>query len=231
MEKSTFNFKEYICKQKCIPRRMIKWWSKSRARSTLAYAKVFFCDVNTKQYWDNIWAKEIAAPSKNRMYPNMYDAILNIVPENSLVLDIGCGMGILMKRLKEEKNCRVFGVDISRQAIDFVIKNNMAGVIAKVPPIPYPSKTFDVVVATELLEHLKNPHRAIQEILRVLKNNGTYIISVPENAGPAVNKEHCRSYDISRLKKIFDSGSIKIEMIKEDFESHKLLVVIGAKRY
>lgn len=52
------------------------------------------------------------------------DKIINLVPENSRVLDAGCGTGILSFMLKEKKNCRVVGGDLSLRMIDFARKSN-----------------------------------------------------------------------------------------------------------
>jgi ubiquinone/menaquinone biosynthesis C-methylase UbiE len=49
---------------------------------------------------------------------------LNLVPEGSSVLDIGCGTGQLCFALKEQKKCVVVGLDLSLRMIDFARKSN-----------------------------------------------------------------------------------------------------------
>ena len=70
------------------------------------------------------------------------------------MLDIGCGIGDLLARLRDEKKCDVYGLDISSEAIERVRSRGMHGKVAKLPSIPYPAGYFDVVTATEVLEHL-----------------------------------------------------------------------------
>lgn len=51
--------------------------------------------------------------------------------------------------------------------------------LADAHKLPFPDCTFDSYVAMEVLEHLKSPEEAATEIWRVLKPNGTAIISIP----------------------------------------------------
>lgn len=50
--------------------------------------------------------------------------IVNRVPQDSYVLDIGCGTGLLCFDLQREKNCRVVGIDLSRRMLDFARAKN-----------------------------------------------------------------------------------------------------------
>jgi ubiquinone/menaquinone biosynthesis C-methylase UbiE len=50
--------------------------------------------------------------------------IINLIPENSTVLDAGCGTGMLSFLLREKKNCKVVGADLSLRMIDFANKSN-----------------------------------------------------------------------------------------------------------
>lgn len=71
--------------------------------------------------------------------------IVNIVPENSEVLDSGSGTGVLSLLLREKKNCRVVGGDLSLRMIDFAKKSN-----------PYDDVIFlhmDIGNITEYEEH------------------------------------------------------------------------------
>jgi len=49
---------------------------------------------------------------------------VNLVPEGSSVLDIGCGTGLLCFALRQKKNCRVVGLDLSLRMLDFARRSN-----------------------------------------------------------------------------------------------------------
>ena len=66
--------------------------------------------------------------------------------------------------------------------------------------LPFPSKTFDFIICTDLLEHMENPSLALNEMNRVLKNNGLIVISTPNRRRPDVVIR--KAIDLFKLKKI-----------------------------
>jgi ubiquinone/menaquinone biosynthesis C-methylase UbiE len=94
-------------------------------------------------------------------------------------LDIGAGTGALISRLQhalpgiETHACDYTGtlMETPGQAVDVVNLNES--------PLPYPSKTFDLVTCTELVEHLENYRAIIREIFRVIHPGGVAIFSTP----------------------------------------------------
>ena len=100
--------------------------------------------------------------------------------EFNSVLDIGCGEGILFlnmsKYLNNKKCC---AIDFDTNEINDAAKNLpfcevKLGTVYK---IPYENKTFELVTCTEVLEHLEEPAKALEEIYRV---TGKYVLlSVP----------------------------------------------------
>lgn len=52
-------------------------------------------------------------------------------------------------------------------------------IISDIALIPEPDKSFDAIICTEVLEHIINPREAIKEFGRLLKNNGTLLLSAP----------------------------------------------------
>ncbi|MCM8774390.1 MAG: class I SAM-dependent methyltransferase [Candidatus Omnitrophica bacterium] len=129
-------------------------------------------NINTQRYWNKIWAKEQINLNPYRFYPPAFTEIIKIIPYESKVADIGCGIGILLERLRKERACQVFGVDISQEAILALKRKDIDGIVAKVPPIPLPTESFDIVTATELLEHVNNPYSVIKEMIRIVKSGG-----------------------------------------------------------
>ena len=100
-----------------------------------------------------------------------------------LVLDIACGTGYGSKILWDGGAAKVFGVDVSTEAINFALnkyKNERLEFRAgDIGSIDFAANYFDVVVCFETIEHVKNQERALSELLRVLKPDGLLIISSP----------------------------------------------------
>lgn len=94
------------------------------------------------------------------------------------ILDIGCGMGALLKEMEEFGE--VEGVDISPRAIAYCKERGFSAVsVGSADALPYANDTFDVVVILDVLEHLKDDIKGAQEVARVLKAGGVAIIAVP----------------------------------------------------
>jgi 2-polyprenyl-3-methyl-5-hydroxy-6-metoxy-1,4-benzoquinol methylase len=100
------------------------------------------------------------------------------------VLDIGCGSGWLA-RLALNRGFDVTAMDISKKVVEeniwYMGEKNIHYEIVQgsATAIPFPDQSFDSVIMTEVLEHLANPALALAEIHRVLKSNGTVVLSVP----------------------------------------------------
>jgi SAM-dependent methyltransferase len=94
------------------------------------------------------------------------------------VLDLGCRYGALTRAYVEGND--VVGVDIDREALAEAAKLGIETRWADVEqPLDFPDASFDVVVAGELLEHLRDPELVVREARRVLKPGGSLVGSVP----------------------------------------------------
>lgn len=108
--------------------------------------------------------------------------ILKIIKhfKNMRILDLGCGHGHLSKRLSDRND--VYALDV----IDF--SSFFKGTKVKFVKhdankrLPFKAKFFDIVIANEVLEHLKNLNFVLDEIKRVLKDSGLLIADVPNTA-------------------------------------------------
>ncbi len=94
------------------------------------------------------------------------------------VLDLGCRDGALTQAYAEGN--QVVGVDADREALAQAEKLGIETRWADLDqPLPFEAETFDVVVAGELLEHLRDPRRVVGDTLHVLRPGGTFVGSVP----------------------------------------------------
>lgn len=121
----------------------------------------------TKWYWDK----------KDRK-------IISKIPENSkLILDFGCGEGILMEKLvRRFPESKIIGVDVIPDNISICQRNNLDVFLTEVnKPIHLESNSIDVILLIEVIEHLDNPMFVISEISRLLKKDGTLVILFPND--------------------------------------------------
>ena len=94
------------------------------------------------------------------------------------VLDLGCRYGALTRAYAPGND--VVGVDVDREALAEAATLGIETRWADVDePLPFDDASFDVVVAGELLEHVRDPERLVGEVRRVLRPGGRFVASVP----------------------------------------------------
>ena len=97
------------------------------------------------------------------------------------VLDIGCGEGVISNLLYDKfNNIKITAVDYFEEAIKKAKENNPRNIFfdtGDITALKYADNSFDIVVSTEVLEHIPNPDIALKELYRVA--NKHIILSVP----------------------------------------------------
>ncbi len=108
------------------------------------------------------------------------------------VLDLSCGEGSLLDALHRE-GCRVEGTHFRDD--DYILKHPLP-ILSEIPihtpvdlagPLPFDDEQFDVVIATEVMEHLPNHSAFLAEAVRITRNQGHLIITTPN-----INRVHSR---------------------------------------
>ena len=100
------------------------------------------------------------------------------------ILDLGCGNGSLSHELSK-LGFEVYGIDRSESGIQIAreafpeVRFSLGDVEDDLASDPFRAERFDVVVSTEVVEHLYRPRRLIQNAFRLLKPSGHFIISTP----------------------------------------------------
>lgn len=121
-------------------------------------------------------------PIQKLLIDNFYHKFFELLKplRASSILDVGSGEGFTLRKL-EEKGIgeKLEGVDYSDDAIELAKKVYPTLTIKKgdIYNLPYKDDSFDVLLCTEVLEHLKDPEKAIKELRRVSKKH--IIFSVP----------------------------------------------------
>jgi SAM-dependent methyltransferase len=133
---------------------------------------------------------------------------------NDHVLDVGTSAGTNLRLLRELGFESVTGLDLSPDAIRFCAENGYGTVRrGDVTDMPFRAETFSLVLATDIIEHVDDDRRALQEIRRVLKPGHAALITVP--AFPElwgfqdVVSKHKRRYRMRALREhIRDAGLV-----------------------
>lgn len=100
-----------------------------------------------------------------------YARILNLIPEGSRVLDLGCGDGSLLYRLKHEKRVQGAGIEIAQERVIQAMEQGVSVCHGNVEIClaDYPDKSYDYVVMNQTLQVTNRPLLVLKESLRVGK--------------------------------------------------------------
>lgn len=107
-----------------------------------------------------------------------FKIIANNIENNTRVLDVGCGDGVLIEYLKQEKNIDVRGLEISKDKVQTCISKGLTVIEgnAEIDLKQFPYNSFDYVVLSQTLQAFLNPEIVINELLRVGKRA---IVTIP----------------------------------------------------
>ncbi len=98
-----------------------------------------------------------------------HNIIVRLIPGGSSVLDLGCGDGSLLKKLKDEKGINGRGIEISEIGVKQCISKGLTVLQGDIDEglRDYPDKSFDYVVLNQTLQVVKKPDLVLSEMLRV----------------------------------------------------------------
>jgi 2-polyprenyl-3-methyl-5-hydroxy-6-metoxy-1,4-benzoquinol methylase len=139
---------------------------------------------------------------------------------NGTVLEIGSGEGYGIKMLAPE-SVKYVAIDKHNTPVDSQNKNVEFHQLSVPPLFIFEDNTFDMVVTFQVIEHIKNDHLFIQEIKRVLKQEGLFIMTTPNRKMSLTrNPWHVREYDLKGMT----------ELISRYFTSYQVNGVFGNEK-
>lgn len=106
-------------------------------------------------------------------------------PSPANLLDIGCGVGTISEYLGHELGlAQVHGIDVSENLVSEAVKRGVRArqVDLDASPLPFPDASFDAVFCGEVIEHVLDTDRLLDEIERVLTPSGLCVMSTPNLA-------------------------------------------------
>jgi len=158
--------------------------------------------------------------------------IINYIGNGKTILDVGCATGYLAKELKK-KDCNIVGIEINQDAVDIAAQYCDRVVAADVEEIEepsFPDGYFDVIIFSDVLEHLRRPDLVLINLKRYLKSDGFVIASIPNIArleyrvkllfgkfdygeSGILSKGHLRFFTLKTAKKLFETAGYEITKI------------------
>jgi SAM-dependent methyltransferase len=173
--------------------------------------------VNSQE-GENDHNRRLLADANRRLYPSLTDPSYLILRsrriifsrwvsnlrENLVVLDIGG---------RYQPYRPLFGSKISRYIAIDLIKTGLLSVVADGEALPFAPSSFDVVIATQVIDYFPNPCRAVAEIHSVLKPGGVLLASVP-NCAPRFADNELWRFTRPGLRVLLSSFD-QIELVPE----------------
>src|SRR3972149_9325960 len=118
-------------------------------------------------------------------YQTTFQYVIKTFPPAISILEAGCGLGRWLIPLAN-KGYNVTGIEIENEAVEIIKKTvtskNINIVQGDIFKMPFANKSFDLILSLGVLEHFEDKkiqNKAIAEHIRVLKDDGVFLITVP----------------------------------------------------
>lgn len=166
---------------------------------------------------------------------NIY--VFNIIKANSECLDVGCWTGNLGKKLIEEKQCVVDGVDFNAEVLKKAKNRGYREVFninlnCNPEAIKKINKKYDCIICADVLEHLADPEIILSLLMKKMKTEGVIISSIPNigflkqrvellfgkfeynPAGGLMDKTHLRFFTAKSLRALYEKAGFRVESFR-----------------
>lgn len=183
--------------------------------------------VHSADYWDERLAASWDSPVRNR--PGKNRLVESLTSPDDRILDVGCGNGGLLRHLKERGYGKLHGLEHSAYAcrrlsaeglamtngslLDMASQNTATG-----------GEPFEVVIASQVLEHVIRRDRFLREIKAVLGPAGRVLLFVPNNRlNPLSEPEHVAVYTAKTLTRFLRRHFTEVAVSPIDDEGAPVL--------
>lgn len=181
--------------------------------------------MSQQNFYNQYWQKRGQSKGVRLRY-QIFSQWLNL---GTTVLDLGGGDGHLGEILQKEKDCQVTVMDVSPLAIETAKKRGLKTIVGNLEEkLPFNDNSFEVIILSDVLEHLINSEEVLKEARRVSRD--LILVSIP-NTGYLKYRlqllfgsfprqwlispiEHLRFWTITDFKKMIAALNLKIIEIK-----------------
>jgi len=135
-------------------------------------------------FYDNFsdeWESRINKWETNKRLSVVFNELLEGSEiDGKKFLEVGCGLGFFSQKAVE-LGAKVTGVDIGAKLVKKVRKKIPKGrfLVASASDLPFSDNNFDVVLCTEVIEHVEDQDMVVGELVRVLRKGGILVVTTP----------------------------------------------------
>jgi len=137
--------------------------------------------------WFKDWANEYDNTlGKVQRHHKLLDLVVDSseIKDGDIVLDIGCGTGLLSLKFLKKADCSIYGIDSSPEMLE-IFKDKISKLdlsekitcgLKEAENLDFENESFDIVASTVTLHHVIDKHSVIKKILNLLKPGGRFLI-------------------------------------------------------
>ncbi|GEM_PF-677651 len=171
--------------------------------------QIFDAYTSTPQHGSEISYRRPVNYARIRIIADMIKSL-----GSNMVLDVGCGDGAIGKAV-EKVGAEVTSTELPLIAMMAKKRYGVSTVIAcDAENLPFCNETFDMVLASELVEHLWSPQKFIEEAYRVIRNKGHLIIATPEGPESLRYDAHKHYFTVEILEKMLN-GKFALKQVEK----------------
>jgi SAM-dependent methyltransferase len=166
------------------------------------------------RYDDELWE---LAPERHRPPRDLAEWTASLDPARH-ALDVGCGDGAVSAAIRAD---RLTLADVSAVALRRARAALPGATVVELEPdapLPLPDGTFDLVVCTEMLEHVRDVQLLLSEIRRVLEPGGRLAVTTPAHRSvmttPDPFSPHLRFFTKRTLAKLLDAMGFDVQTLR-----------------
>ena len=189
--------------------------------------------MSTSKDWQKEYPSDQSATEEGLDDNSSLKKMLNLIESGKEVIDFGCATGYF-SRLLQNKGCIVTGVEINPDAAKVAEQYCEKVIIADLDYVSvkdiFPEQKFDIAVFGDVLEHLRNPWRVLEETRHILKEDGYVVASIPNIAHGSIrlalldgrfeytefgilDNTHLRFFTRETVKKLFEKAGYLADIV------------------
>ena len=186
------------------------------------YYSLKFVDKYSKKTKLKLWLYELYFNPKKKNYlmslffsPIKFMVRGTRIKKNEKLLDIGSGSGQFLYEMKS-LGLDVYGVEPGEFDEKATKKEGLEIKKSNLKEAKFKKETFDLITMSHVLEHVSNPLENLEEIHRILKKNGRFIISVPNYNSLAYKIFGSNWYQLDIPRHLFDYSDKILKRVLEE---------------